>query len=490
MNSEQPRWDRKTAKASQLLLDPQNPRLTKEVRDEGNEEIIFRHLLDKESVMKIAESIAHGGYHQSSISIVIDSGGGKYTVMDGNRRLAACQILTDPSLTSDSRLRKKASRLSGDLPNNALNEIPIVVAPSREAARREIWAIHVAKLAKLWQVLEQLRMYRNLIDSGISTTDNAAREYGLTEVKFKRELAKLYFYERIIDEVSPEEEEGVLKSIFNKIDRVILSRNGQKLLGYKMKDVDNNGTVHFDSDDEANAKLTKLIPYIADPGKIHPQINQSDLEELVYSRIDPILFPPKKSRFKKKKTKTPIDQPDPPGGPAKSEWITASEYRDFQGADRVKDLLKELRSNEPERGKNLNMVAISLRVLVELAVYDALSRSGSISRIIHDERAAIKAKNTKRVKGGKPIIDMAKNWTPSLKEMLSYITKESSGLVADPQKRDTLNRLLEKHKEFVDDASRFIHNVSYRPAATQVKEMWDSFCRPIMDVLREIKPQK
>ena len=46
-------------------------------------------------------------------------------------------------------------------------------------AEKEIWDIHVNPLLKPWEVLQKLRMYRNLIDDGEDNVNEAAGKYGL-----------------------------------------------------------------------------------------------------------------------------------------------------------------------------------------------------------------------------------------------------------------------------------------------------------------------
>ena len=95
--------------------------------------------------------------------------------------------------------------------------------------------IHVNQLLKPWQVLQKLRMYRNLIDSGEYNINTASSEYGIPASKFEQELAKLYFYEQILGQLKTDkEEEELLSSGFNKIDRLILSSNGKNYLAIQL----------------------------------------------------------------------------------------------------------------------------------------------------------------------------------------------------------------------------------------------------------------
>jgi ParB-like chromosome segregation protein Spo0J len=87
-------WEDKKEKIKNLNLDLQNPRVPKHIKDNKDVNSIRNYLIEKTDVLKIAESIAVNGYHRSAIAIVCNEHG-KLVVLDGNRRLAACQLLLE-----------------------------------------------------------------------------------------------------------------------------------------------------------------------------------------------------------------------------------------------------------------------------------------------------------------------------------------------------------------------------------------------------------
>lgn len=285
-------WKDDVIDVEKLELDLQNPRLPKHVRDQNDITQIRNYLLDKEDVLRIARNIANNGYHRSAIAIVCKENG-RTIVLDGNRRLAACQLLLKPELATNARDKKELEELSKITNKQELKKVKITIAPSRKEAEKEIWDIHVSQLLKPWQVLQKLRMYRNLIDSGEYDINSASSEYGVTPAQFKKELEKLFFYEQILEQIRTEkDEEELLKSGFNKIDRLILSTNGKKLLDYS---TNNKGDITFTDRVESDKKLKQLIPYITDPQKVSAQATQEWLVENVFSKIDPSFSTGKKS---------------------------------------------------------------------------------------------------------------------------------------------------------------------------------------------------
>lgn len=295
------KWKDDIVDVETLELDLQNPRLPKHIKDQNDITQIRSYLLGKEDILRIARGIANNGYHRSAVAIVCRENG-RTIVLDGNRRLAACQLLLKPELAIDVRDKKELRELNKITNKQELKSVNIAVAPSRKEAEKEIWDIHVNQLLKPWQVLQKLRMYRNLIDSGEYDINTASAEYGITTAKFKQELGKLFFYEQILEHLRTEkDEEELLKSGFNKIGRLILSTNGKKLLNYSTNE---KGNITFANRSESDKKLKQLIPYITDPHKVPAQANKSWLVNNVFTKIDPKSFAITKNEVRKEEIGT------------------------------------------------------------------------------------------------------------------------------------------------------------------------------------------
>ena len=81
--------------------------------------------------------------------------------------------------------------------------------------------------------------------------------------------------------------------------------------------------------------------------------------------------------------------------------------------------MKELNKNKPIKDENINILAVSLRVVMELAIYDKLKNKGFITKIINEQKNIFKSK-------GK---ELAANWSPGLKEMLKFMLVEANNIV-------------------------------------------------------------
>lgn len=123
---------------SEIWLDEDNPRL-KSLTATANQTELVRVLYSEMAVDEVAMSIAANGYFEvEPLLLVVDRPPRKgtkrsYTVVEGNRRVAALKLLTDKALRDTVR--------AGDLPQlsavqiNALMEIPSLVYETR----RELW---------------------------------------------------------------------------------------------------------------------------------------------------------------------------------------------------------------------------------------------------------------------------------------------------------------------------------------------------------------
>ena len=117
------------ASVEDLLLDSQNPRLT------GDEELSQDELAEKlwreYAVDEIAMSIAANGYFRHE-PLFVDDSSGQLVVIEGNRRLVAVKVLTEPELRVRLRV-PDFDDLAADLIEE-LSSIPII-----RRGRKDVW---------------------------------------------------------------------------------------------------------------------------------------------------------------------------------------------------------------------------------------------------------------------------------------------------------------------------------------------------------------
>ena len=100
----------KSLKVDDVLLDVENPRIS---RSGGQREALQKIIEDQDiKLVALAESIADDGLNPMDRLLVIKAEGetGKWTVIEGNRRLAALKILSNPAVLTGIEVRPALQR--------------------------------------------------------------------------------------------------------------------------------------------------------------------------------------------------------------------------------------------------------------------------------------------------------------------------------------------------------------------------------------------
>jgi len=164
-----------------LLLDDENPRLASG-RGGDTQEDLLRVLWTEMAVDEVALSIAANGFFPEENLFVIrknpkelDEKKKRYVVVEGNRRLAAVQLLRDTNL----RERLKAT----DLPrisagaNRALDRLPVAVYPNRKALWEYFGFRHING-PKPWDAFSKAKFISDVKDKYQIPLDEIAKKIG------------------------------------------------------------------------------------------------------------------------------------------------------------------------------------------------------------------------------------------------------------------------------------------------------------------------
>ena len=119
---------------TELQLDANNPRLAElGIASNATQGDLVKALWEEMAVEEVAMSIAYSGYFEHEPLFVEQAPNGKFTVIEGNRRLAAVQLLVD----ADLRKRIKATKLPAISKERAdsLNKLPVIVTTRKESWR-------------------------------------------------------------------------------------------------------------------------------------------------------------------------------------------------------------------------------------------------------------------------------------------------------------------------------------------------------------------
>ena len=186
-----------------LKLDLFNPRLPKSKQGK-DENVVIEYLLLEAATTELMESIGENGFFAGEMLLVVQAGDDeKYIVVEGNRRLAAVKLLSDPSL---AKVKKFATKDISDQAKHKPTKLPCLVFDSREEITQYIGFVHITG-NKAWRMLAKARYlhdlrksekYRNL--SLNEACDVLANIVGTSSPYVRRMLVGYSLYEIVEDE--------------------------------------------------------------------------------------------------------------------------------------------------------------------------------------------------------------------------------------------------------------------------------------------------
>jgi ParB-like nuclease domain len=166
---EQP--DSQSIKVSLLDFDQKNPRFPKEVA-EGSVELLLERFVRDERLLEIIDSIADQGYFPGEPLLVVPTKGGRYIVVEGNRRLAALKLLTGELEAPEGRISiEKAVDEAKVRPES----VPCLVFKRENQILRYLGFRHITGI-KSWSALQKARYVQRLRNENYA---NHPKEEGL-----------------------------------------------------------------------------------------------------------------------------------------------------------------------------------------------------------------------------------------------------------------------------------------------------------------------
>lgn len=434
---------------SQLLVNHENPRF-EPVKNQS--EAIDKMLTGAagDEVLKLATDIVQSKVNPTRNLMVVKVGG-KYLVLDGNRRVTALKLLHKPGLTKNTRLKEKFTELGRNALAEIQEEVLCIVFPDRESANHWIKLEHTGK-------------------------NKGAGVVGWDRVQKKRFLAQSVGEKlsRSVQLIDYAEKNGIKcdRVDSSTLDRLLPNKAIRELIGVDFPDGVLTGVM---SHEQILDNVRKVFAAMS-----HDDFKVGDVYNVVKAKawIEGILgiSPEAEEKSKDAKTQktetgtetTTKTKTKTKPGPLDGNWITGLLFKAYALDNRVKTILGELSSLKP--ANKPNVCATSLRVLLELAVYVFLEGKGCIKDMIDLE----KNRRTDGLKKGKNVSPLDKDWSPSFHMMLSYMSSDES-LVTDPLARKALKTYIGKKtsEPFLAELNQFTHNPNYSATQETVTEIWD-----------------
>lgn len=184
-----------------LFLDSNNPRLPKSLQGSDEKEILEYMLLDA-SLIELMLAIGENDFFPGEQLLVVQSGDNAYTVIEGNRRLSAVKLLSDPTLVD---IQKSKIQQAVDESEYKPTAIPCLIFETAEEIHNYLGYRHITGI-KEWKLLEKARYLFELWKSQYSGLDlNAAskelaKSIGSRKDYVKRILVGYQVFDKIQDE--------------------------------------------------------------------------------------------------------------------------------------------------------------------------------------------------------------------------------------------------------------------------------------------------
>ncbi len=184
-------------KISDLLLDPENPRLPESV--ERDQQSMLNYIAESTSIEELMEAIGENDYFPGEPLIAVPGNDGKFVVVEGNRRLTALKLLVDPHSCNEPGARMKEIAKEAQ---HRPKEVPVIVRPNRREVLPYLGYRHITGV-KQWDPLakaryiEQLFLLTNKELDPKKRYSEVARTIGSRRDHIKRNLDALAVYKII-----------------------------------------------------------------------------------------------------------------------------------------------------------------------------------------------------------------------------------------------------------------------------------------------------
>lgn len=171
-----------------LTLDPKNPRF---LYIQMTQEKARDYLLTYSKVRELARDIVTtGGLYPGERIVVYKNEKEDYIVLEGNRRVCACQMLLNPSLIPQSF--QVTFPTINDITRQAITEIDVDVVSSREAANQFLASRHIGSVER-WDPLAKKKFFEEKFAAGQSI-DDIAYTHNYPKGEIKQDIVEYYLF--------------------------------------------------------------------------------------------------------------------------------------------------------------------------------------------------------------------------------------------------------------------------------------------------------
>ncbi len=189
-------------KLSELHFDMRNPRYGPWARKFKNETEIVDHIANDVGLEDVLSSMAVNGYFASEPLIgTRRSASGPIEIKEGNRRLAACLILTgDPRAKNQAERKVRYAAIRSAHGNQTIEPVPVMMFEGLEAERKLLPHLGVKHIvgAQPWGAFSKAAWVAEVIKNGEMSLDDVIQMIGDNQRTSERILSAYYMVEQLI----------------------------------------------------------------------------------------------------------------------------------------------------------------------------------------------------------------------------------------------------------------------------------------------------
>lgn len=419
-----------------LLVNLENPRYPPRASQRDAIAKMVEHQGMK--LVKLAEDIVDNGLNPTRRFLVTPNADGGYTVLEGNRRIVALKLLTQPELRTSLNLSPKIEKRLQALADSA-GPLPMSVE----------CAVRLPEDAKHWIRLEHTGENEGV---GVVHWDGPARH------RFRTGSPAL----QAVDIVAPyldNKTQALLPEIsITNIERLLNTLEARQEIGVEVS----NGKLHLKQpEDKALARLAAVVWDVA-----HKEIKVTKLgskdQRVAYARdIAARPLKPLKSQGPGA-SGTPASPSTPTSKrvPLQRATLIPRQLKLSIKQPRINKIFDELRRL---RLKNyVNSGAVMLRVFVELSIDEYASRRSLGLKVMPAQKARSKKVPAPR--------DM------TLKEKVRFVADhlEAQGICTRAHLQGVRALRHKQHPLSIDSLHAYVHNPHYSPSLPDLTRTWDN----------------
>ncbi|HHK7871405.1 TPA: ParB/Srx family N-terminal domain-containing protein [Yersinia enterocolitica] len=180
-----------------LELDEDNPRLPEGV--DRSQHSMINYIAKSTSIEDLMGAISQNGFFSGEPLIVIPNKNGKYTVVEGNRRLSSVRLIVNPYLCEKPSTRMVSIHSTN---TNSFEQLPVIKKLNRDEVLPYLGFRHITGI-KQWEPLSKARYIKQLFDLTDPHNDpmqryfDVAQKIGSRRDHIKRNLDALAVYKII-----------------------------------------------------------------------------------------------------------------------------------------------------------------------------------------------------------------------------------------------------------------------------------------------------